>query len=99
MGEVDKMLLTKNKFGNPINQHHCFKLNEIFIFPSTATFFENFKKNVFILTSRQSHHNTVVAQATHRHGSAMGAHAPRIPEPPPTSLPTPSLWIVLEDRL
>ena len=100
MGGVDKMLLAKNKIRNLINQHSCFKSNEIFILPSTAPFcWEVFFFNLLILIRGQSHHSTVVAPATHWHGSATGAHGPPIPEPPPTSLPTPSLWVLLEYQL
>ena len=37
---------------------------------------------LFVLIGVQSLHNTMVAPATHRHGSAMGTQVPSHPEPP-----------------
>ena len=100
MGGVDKMLLAKNKIRNLINQQAVLNRVKYLFYHLQPLSFENFFfRNLLISIRGQSHHSTVVAPATHQHGSATGAHGPPIPETPPTSLPTPSLWLVPRHRL
>ena len=61
---------------------HCFFLINLFVY---------FNWRLIIL-------QYVVVFAIHRPESATGVHVSTRPEPPPNSLPTPSLWVVPEHR-